>query len=418
MAANSQKVSMNLSLAWQLASRYVRSGNKNSMSAFISKMSMLGLIVAVTLLIAVLSVMNGFEKEMRERILGLMPHITLYGYYADTDWDSVSDIVEKHPQVVATAPYLRLQGLLFKSRKTQASVLLGVSPEAEKNVSVIEKYLDPKKLAALSQSEIIVGEGLRKKLKLKEGQTVVFMLPHTDGNMDTPRIEKFKVSAFFNSGTELDEHLALVHIDRAKVLNDIDAQALRITTKNLFNVLETSRELLNSLPKDYVVSDWTESHGNLYSAIMLSKRLLMFLMFIVVFVAVFNVISSLVLLVKNKYADIAILRTLGMSPKNIMLSFVLLGSFISVIGVGIGLLSGIVLAKSLGSIIKWFENMTSYQLLNADVYPLNYLPADIRLTDILVVASVAIILGVLASLYPALKAANVMPATILSKEKV
>ncbi|MEM8593710.1 MAG: lipoprotein-releasing ABC transporter permease subunit [Pseudomonadota bacterium] len=397
--------------------RYVLTKPRSSMSAFISRISMMGLAIAIALLITVLSIMNGFERDMRERILGLLPQISVYSPYSETDWDYVSKVVKQHGDVKATAPFVNLQGLLVKGRKTEAVLAVGVDPTQEADVSVIDQYIQVDVLAQLKEHQVIVGKGLAESLKLKQGSSVVFLMPQSAQDDGAAKLSKFKVLDVLDSGTEIDGSVLLLNIKTAQSINTTTSQALRVSTNELFNAPVISSDLMMQLPKGFVVTDWTSTYGNLYAAIGLSKRLLLLLIFIVIIVAMFNIISSLVLLVNNKRADIAILRTMGQTPVNIMLVFLVQGTFIALIGTVLGVVLGIVFTFSINGIVKLIEAVFSYKLLNPDVYPLNYLPIDIRMSDILFVCGVSIATGVVTTIYPALRAANVMPAQALSNAK-
>lgn len=413
---------MNWSTAWFIGLRYVTLRQRSHMVSFISFVSMLGLTLGVALLIVVLSVMNGFDREMRQRILGLVPHATINSYQAMESWRAIIDIAERKPGVIAAAPFIHIQGMLLKSDRVEASLIYGVDPARESKVSVLGRYLGDdggglQRLAALQPGDMIVGRELAQLLGLSVGDRLTMIMPQSADNLAgvRPVARQFQVAAIFSSGTEIDRRLALIHIAAAAELLGLgDAvQGVRITVKDLFRAPDIARAIVADLPLGYFARDWTRSHGNLFSAIQLSKRLVVLLLCIIIAVAAFNVVSTLILVVSDKRADIAILRTLGLAPRGVMAVFMVQGTVIGLLGTLLGVLIGVVLSLSVSELVDGLEALLGVQFLQSDVYPVSYLPSDLRWHDTLLVGGTAVVMCFLATIVPSLRAARVQPADAL-----
>lgn len=389
------------------------------MVSFISRVSMAGLTLGVALLIVVLSVMNGFDRELRDHILGLVPQASVNSYQAMENWQELAEQAEKHPKVLATAPFIHLQGLLMNKGEVEAVLMHGVLPEREQVVSVLDSFLSDSRLAQLSEGDIILGAELAQVLDVSKGQSISFIMPQaSQGGRVVPRVRRFSVSAVFTSGTELDRRLALIHIDDAASLGGYgsNVQGIRLKVSDLFDASVIVREVIHELPYGYYARDWSRSHGNLFEAIQLSKRLVGMLLFIIIAVAAFNVVSTLILVVMDKQADIAILRTMGLSPAGVMGVYMVQGTLIGVVGTFIGVSIGLVLALSVSDLVQFVERLFSIQFLKSDVYPVNHLPSEVQALDVLLVCSVAIGMSFIATLYPAWRATRIQPAEALRHE--
>ncbi len=401
--------------------RYTGAKRRSQLVSFISLVSMLGMTVGVALLIVVLSVMNGFDYEMRHRILGLVPHITIHSYGAGQDLAEVKEIIGKHPEVKAVAEFVQLNAMLIKGQEVEGVLVYGIDPQQERRVSIIDRYLHPGILEQLQDdhSGIVLGAVLAKKLGLTAGDAVNLMVPeeNTSGRL-RPRFKRLMVLGLLNTGTEIDQGIALINLSAALALQGDQSQgkSLRVSIKDTFAAPRVAWELGQNIPYGYSTRDWTRSHGNLYSAIQLSKQLVGMMLTTIIAVAAFNVVSALVMIVSDKRGDIAILRTLGASPRGIMVIFVMQGSLIGILGTLMGVLIGLALAYGVSDIVAAIEFVFHVQFLNTDVYPVSELPSDPRLEDVLLIAGTAILMSVIATLYPAWKAARVQPAQALRYE--
>jgi lipoprotein-releasing system permease protein len=402
-----------------IGARYTSSKRGSRLTTFLSRTAIAGLVVGVGLLIVVLSVMNGFEREMRERILGLVPHISLYAADPKADWRSTAERVEKIPGVVSASPLLQLNAMLVNGRDAQATLLFGVDPARESKATALSHFLAASAIERLQNDAdtIALGQGLAHKLGVKVGDRITVIVPDRDagtGNV-RPHIARFTLAGLIASGTELDESLALLRLDAAQTLSgdNSNAIALRVSVNDLFAAPRIAGELWHVLDGKYYASDWTASQGNLYSAIALSKRLVGMMLAIIIAVAAFNVVSALVLVVNDKHGDIAILRSQGATSSGIVKIFLVQGFLVGAIGTGVGVIFGVALSLVITDLVAWLEHLLHLQFLRSDVYPISYLPSDIRCGDVLRVASTALIMSTLAAIYPAWRAAKVQPALAL-----
>jgi len=402
-----------------VGTRYTGSKRGSRLTTFLSRTAIAGLVIGVALLIVVLSVMNGFEREMRERILGLVPHINLYAADPRDDWRETVDVVEKQPGVSSASPLLQQNGMLVKGEIAEAVLLFGIDPQREARATALANFLDPHALQRLQAEPqtIVLGQGLAEKLAVTVDDHITVVVPDVakGGERVTPRIQRFTVVGIIKSGTELDQSLALLRLEDAQQLSGShdNAIALRVTVNDLFAAPAIASDLWRELHGRYYVSDWTATQGNLYGAIHLSKQLVGMMLAIVIAVAAFNVVSALVLVVNDKQGDIAILRSQGATPNGIIKIFLVQGFLVGVIGTVLGVVFGIVLSLAVTDLVAWIERALHIQFLQSDVYPISYLPADLRAVDVLQVAGTALVMSTLAAIYPAWRAAKVQPAVAL-----
>ncbi|MCG8669912.1 MAG: lipoprotein-releasing ABC transporter permease subunit [Pseudomonadales bacterium] len=400
--------------------RYTRAKRRNHFISFISMTSIMGLTLGVTVLIVVLSVMNGFDRELQVRILGMVSQASVLGYDPITDWKYVADEAEKHPNVTGAAPFTQLQGMLSHKGEVTGAFLTGIEPNYEDKVSIISDHMRVGTLSTLNDAKynIILGAGLAHALSLAVGDKVTFVMPEASVTPAgvIPRFKRFTVTGIFQVGAEVDGMMAYIHLDDAAKLMKIPgkAQGVRLKLDNLFKATDVSWDVASNLPGQYYATDWTRTHGNLFQAIKLEKTMMALLLLLIVAVAAFNIVSSLVMVVTDKKADIAILRTLGASPRTVMTIFMVQGTFIGVVGVTAGTLLGVFIALNISDFASWVEQ--TFQIALFQQYFVNYLPSELRRDNVVTVVSVAFVMSFLATIYPARKAAKIEPAEALRYE--
>jgi len=411
--------------AWRLALRiglrYAGSSHRGALVAFISRVSTTGLVLGVALLIVVLSVMNGFDRELRERILSLVPHVSLQPLTPLADWKGLAAAVEAHPEVVAAAPYVDLQALLMYRGRVMPVLLHGADPHAEARISTIGSYLQAGSLQALDAStdRVIVSESQARRLGIAVGDSLLLLVPDTNAQGQVvPRTSRVVLAGIYRTGTEVDNLLALTGLRTAMRLRGTPetVQGIRFQVRDLFAAPRVQREVVQGLGIEVYALDWTRTHGNLYEAIRLSRNMIGILLFLIIAVAVFNVVSTLFLIVKDKEGDIAILRTLGASPAAIMGVFVVQGTLIGLTGAAIGGLAGVLLSLGITDAVALLERVLGVQFLKAEVYPVSYLPSALAWWDVAQVCGVALAMSFVATLYPSWRAARMQPADVLRYE--
>lgn len=386
---------------------------------------MIGLALGVVVMIVVLSVMNGFDHEMRTRVLGMVPHATIEAGEPIGNWQGLAGKVRQNPQVLAVAPFTQMQGLLTNNGNVQKVLLNGIDPAQERKVSIIDNFMKQGKLDDLAGGGfgIVIGDKAATKLGVGVGDKVTFVAPEvtvTPAGM-FPRMKRFTVTGIFHVGAgELDGYLGLTNIDDLGRLHRWKAnevQGLRLKFEDLFEAPRTSYQIAQTLGEhNYYSRDWTRTHGNLYQAIRMEKAMIGLLLLLIVAVAAFNIISTLVMVVNDKKGDIAILRTLGSTPGQIMAIFMVQGTVIGVVGTFIGAVVGIIAALNVSAAISLLEGLIGHKFLNADVYFIDYLPSQLMAEDVLMVCGAALVLSFLATLYPAWRAARTQPAEALRYE--
>lgn len=406
--------------------RYTRAKRKNHFISFISMTSMVGVALGVAALIIVLSVMNGFQAELRSRILGVASHIEVTeNTNMLSNWESLAEQVDAQPNVKASAPYVMAQGMLSYGQAVQGALVRGVLPNQENAVADLGKNMREGQLSDLASGEfnIILGADLAYSLGVNLGEKVVLMAPQGQFTPTgvIPRIKQFNVVGLFQIGMyEYDAGLALIHIeDAAKLYRMGDkVSGLRLKINNLFDAPAMTAELSEKLTPlgAYYITDWTQQHANFFKAIQLEKRVMFIILTLIVAVAAFNIVSTLVMAVTDKRADIAIMRTLGASPKSIMQIFIIQGALIGIIGTFFGALLGIAIALNIDTIIPFIENLFHVQFLSKEVYYISELPSKLEWNDTITIVVVSIVLSLIATLYPSYKASKINPAEALRYE--
>ncbi len=403
--------------------RYLRANRKNHFISFISFTSIAGLTLGVMVMILVLSVLNGFHQELRERILGMVPHAVIQSYRGPIqDWQPLAERLEQSEAVVASAPYISGQGMLSFQGAVRGVAVSGILPSAEKKVSIVDQHMTAGSIDALEAGKfgIVLGDLVARSLGATIGDRVTLLLPEasiTPGGV-FPRLKRFTVVGIFSVGAELDASLTAIHItDAGKVFGmKGKVEGVRLKFKDLFAAPEQSRQLAEQLSNHYYSTDWTRTQGNLFQAIQLEKRMLGLLMLIIVAVAVFNIVSSLVMLVVDKQSDIAVLKTLGADQATILKIFIILGCTIGFLGCTIGALLGIGASLVISDFVAMIEQFFGIQFLNSDVYFISYFPSDLHFSDVLLVTCSAFFMSFIATLYPAYSASKTEPAEVLRYE--
>ncbi len=406
--------------------RYTRAKRRNHFISFISMTSMVGIALGVAALIVVLSVMNGFQHELRSRILGVASHLQITGANNELqDWPIVAERVRRHPEVLASAPYIMAQGMLSFGQAVQGAVVRGVLPEQEDRVAEIGAHIKAGDFKALKPGEfgIVLGADLSRMLGVGIGDKVVVMAPQGQFTPTgvVPRLKQFRVVGIFQVGMyEYDAALALIHLDDAAKLYRMEdrVSGLRLKLSDLYHAPQVSRDLAQLLSPygNFYVSDWTEQHANFFRAVQMEKRVMFVILALIVAVAAFNIVSTLVMAVTDKRADIAILRTLGASPRSIMQIFIVQGALIGVIGTLLGVVGGVLIAINIETIVPFIEHLFGVQFLSKDVYYISDLPSELQWGDVAVITLVSLVLSLLATLYPSRRAAATNPAEALRYE--
>ncbi|MBL1261154.1 MAG: lipoprotein-releasing ABC transporter permease subunit [Thiotrichaceae bacterium] len=404
--------------------RYTRAKRRNHFISFISLISMLGIALGVTVLITVISVMNGFEKELRERILGVVSHATVQAVGKPLqEWQQVGDLVRQYEGVTGIAPFIHAEGMLSQGAIVSGTLIRGILPSQEGEVSQLGDKMLAGTLDNLQAGEfgIILGKDLALSMRAGMGDRVTLITPQASVTAVgvLPRLKRFTVVGVFEIGMyEYDSALALLHIEDASRLFRLDGgvTGVRIKMDDMFAAPKLTRQLLNELPIGYSASDWTRQHANFFRAVQMEKTVMFVILFLIVAVAAFNIVSTLVMMVTDKESDIAILRTLGASPGSIMGIFIVQGALIGVIGTLLGTIGGVVLALNVETLVPAIEKLFSIQFLAAEVYYISDLPSDMRIADVIQISSVALTISFIATLYPAWRASRTQPAEALRYE--
>jgi lipoprotein-releasing system permease protein len=404
--------------------RYTRSRQRTRFISVISLISIVGIALGMTVLITVLSVFNGFQREVRTRMLSAVAHIQVSDINERlADWRSVAAAVKQHPEVKATAPYVSEQGLLTSGGNVRGAFMRGIVPELEETVDDLGRNMRSGELASLKpgQFNVVLGDALARQLGVIPGDVIVLVAPQgqvTPAGI-IPRLRQFTVTGTFNVGHyEIDSTLALINMEDAQRLYRMgdDVSGVRIKLDDLFKAPQVAHELLRVLPPNLTVLDWTRMNATYFRAVDLEKRMMSLLLFFIIAIAAFNLVSSLFMVVKEKNADIAILRTLGASPGGVLRIFMIQGVIIGAVGVICGIVFGILGALYVDVIVGFVEHVFGFKFLPQDVYQISDLPTELRYSDVVVTAVTAFALSALATIYPSWRASKVNPAEALRYE--
>lgn len=409
-------------LSWRIARRYVSVGRRSQLVGFMSMLTMIGLSLSVAILITVLSVMNGFDQEVRENVLGVLPHAAVSTPEATSEeqWQQIDQALLALPQVTATSPVLQTNGVAAAGDFSRGIQVNGIDPVREQQMSRLSDFMVEGSMSALSESRfnIVLGQSLAQQLGVGMGDRVTLYSLDVSINpvAPLPVQRRFRVAGIYRVGTqELDERMVLIALPDAQALYREPGRfnGLRLRTNDLLAVSQWRPRVAEQLPGGYYLDTWTQWFGAIYDNIRLSRSVVGFLLWLLVAVAAFNLVVSLVMIVRDKHADIAILRTMGASPGLIARIFVWQGCLIGLFGTLLGMIAGVVLSLTVSDLFQWIEWVTGSQLLSAEVYPIDFLPSELRLHDMLMVSGGVIVLCLLASLYPARRAAGVHAAEAL-----
>jgi len=407
--------------------RYTRAKRRNHFISFISLISMLGIALGVTALITVLSVMNGFEKELRHRMLGMAPHVMVFSSNEKglLEWNNLAEYIKKnHSEVTGLAPYIQGQAMLSNYDNIQGVLFQGIEPEWEKQISEVQNKLKFGHLRDISAGSfnILIGKELAFALGVSVGDKITVVVPQANVTPVgvLPRMKRMTVAGIFEVGMhEFDSGLVLMHIaDAAKLLrmpkNHVHGLNIKIT--EMFAAPRVSRDMVQTLPVGLYIQDWTYRHANFFRAIKMEKIVMFIILSLIVGVAAFNIISTLVMVVTDKEADIAILRTLGATPNTIMGIFMVQGTVIGVVGSILGLMGGVSLALNLETLIPALESAFGIQFLDSSVYYISDVPSDLHWSDVTRIGVLSLLLSFFATIYPAWRAARTQPAEALRYE--
>lgn len=407
-----------------IGSRYLRAKRRNHFISFISLISVLGIALSIIVLITVLSVMNGFQHEVKHRILGMTSHATAMEMTGVLrDWQGLQDKLKDNDEIKGSAPYVQAQGMIVSGRRLTGAMLNGVDPALEGNVSRIGDLVLDGDLGVLHDGEygILLGEDLAGYLRVATGDKVSVLTPEANVTPAgiVPRLRRFTVVGIYSVGVpQYDRNTAVMHIEDARRLFRLgDAvSGLRLRFEDLFDAPPITQGLRTQLGEDYWITDWTQHNSQFFRALRIEKIMMAIILSLLVLIAAFNIVSALVMVVTEKQSDIAILRTLGVTPKGIMSIFVIQGTVIGLVGTVLGAIFGLLLAANLETIIGKIEAYFGMKFLSDNIYPINDLPSKIDTVDVALVCTLAFVLTVLATLYPAWKASRTQPAEALRYE--
>jgi lipoprotein-releasing system permease protein len=414
---------LNLPYELRIGLRYTRAGRRarrrNGFISFISAISMLGIALGVMALIVVLSVMNGFVSQVRDRMLSVVAHVEVFSLDGSVDFPRIDAVVRRNPEVVGAAPYVNAQALMTRGDAVRGVLVRGVDPAAEPAVSDVAEQIRGAPLDALRDGEfgIVLGGELARALGVVPGEKVTVIAPQgqvTPAGV-VPRLRQFTVTGTFSSGHyEYDSALALIHIGDAQRLFRVDGPTgVRLKIRDMQQARDLSAELAKSLPPGLLVRDWTRQNPSWFAAVQVEKRMMFIILALIVAVAAFNLVSTLVMTVTEKQADIAILRTLGASPRSVMAVFIVQGALIGILGTLLGVGGGLLLANNLSAIFPLIERIAGFPLIPKDIYFISSLPSEPRAGDIVPIAVISVVLSLVATLYPSWRAARVRPAEAL-----
>mgnify|MGYP000243401881 CR=1 FL=1 len=410
-------------LAFFIGLRYTRSRKKNHFVSFISLSSMLGIGLGVMVLVTVLSVMNGFDEEIHNRFFGMAPEITIQGIDDKiTNWPEIAERIKSIPQIQSSSPYVATQGLLTRDGQVLPIILTGILPDKEEPVTHLSQKLLAGNIKNLNHFGIILGKGLADNLGVLLGDKVSVMIPQatiTPTGM-IPRFKRFTVIGVFTAGTgfNFDTKLAFIHMDDAQKLLQLgnSVSGLKMKIKNVYQAPELSDTISSLLGEEYIVGNWTREFGAFFEAVKMEKTMMFLILLLIIAVAAFNLVSSLVMVVNDKQAEIAILRTMGARPGTILGIFIVQGMMVGIVGTLFGLIAGLLLAENATTIVNALQNFFHVKVISSKVHFVDYLPSKIMISDLIQVCIAALLMSFIATIYPAWRASKTVIAEALHYE--
>lgn len=414
---------MELPLEWFIGLRYTRAKRRNHFISFISLISMFGITIGVWALITVMSIMNGFERELRDRILSVASHLTIRQADGLSDWLDVKNRIKDHPEVAAQAPYVLGQGMVAQGGQVAGAIIRGIDPLHEKDVSAVLGKIKYGNLDALTSGSfgILIGRDMALTLGVSLGDKVTVVAPKgqiTPAGM-LPRLKRFTVIGVFQLNMyEYDSGLAMIHIDdAAKFFRTKDqVTGLRLKLSDVYRAPLVRDELQAFLGRGFLFRDWTQEHANFFRALQIEKRVMFIILSLIIAVAAFNIVSTLVMVVTDKQPDVAILRTQGMSPASVMKIFIVQGTIIGLIGTIAGGVFGVITALNVETIIPWIEQTIGTKFFPSDIYIISDFPAELRWPDVFKIVTASFLISLISTLYPAWRASRIEPAEALRYE--
>lgn len=421
--------SRNLPFEWLVGLRYTRAGkrdNRNTFISFISLISMAGITLGVAALIVVLSIMNGFQKEVRDRMLSVLSHIEIFDVSGQLpDWQATASKALKHEEVTAVAPYVLAQAMVTRNDTVRGIILRGVLPEQESKVSEVAKQVTEGSFAALTPGEqrIVIGRELARVLKVKVNDRINLLIPRAGGQATSgvamPQLSQFTIAGIFDAGHhEYDSTLAFLHMQDAMGMFNLESPSgLRLKVEDMQRAPQVAADLSQVLSGNLLIRDWSRQNRTWFAAVQSQKNIMFLILALIIAVAAFNLVSTLVMTVTDKQSDIAILRTLGASPGAIMKIFIIQGALIGLVGIALGILLGVLLAQNIGAIVSFIESLSGAKFLSSDIYLISgTMPSDLRAMDVYIIGGFALVLSLIATLYPSWSAARVKPSEALRYE--
>ena len=408
-------------ISFYIAYKYLRSKKSSRFTSIISKSSVIGISLGIAAIIVVMSIMNGFHSEMRDKILSMVSHVIVTEKnYTLKNWDKLKFKIDKNKLVLNSAPYVEGQAMISFDGNVHGIQLKGIIPEYEKNVTSLSDNIIEGDLnnIGLKPYQISIGIDLAKKMNLSIGDKITLVIPRANTTLIgiVPRLKRFEVGSIFKFGMQqYDKNLVFIDINEAQILYDMGSNVtgLRLKLNDLFKVKKVSNFINSNFNSDYIVIDWTMMNKNFFNALKMEKTMLMLLMFLIVLVATFNIISSLFMVVSEKKSDIAILKTIGMNSKNVMYIFILQGTFLGITGIILGLGIGLLISLNLDYVVSFIEYILGHSLLNSDIYMISTVPVKIEVKDLLYVSIISFVFALLSAIYPAINASKTKPAEVL-----